>query len=212
MIGQIIKIDKDKGFFYVKVPIEKNVKYDRCSLNFINDKTLTHKQRAKIYALIKDIGNYIGYPLDIAKIMLKLEYMKKYDLQKDFSLSNTTKDNARQFITFLIDYVLKHNIPCQDSLIVRCEDIDHYLYSCLIYKNCAVCGKPAELHHVDVVGQGRDRKHINHLGLKVMALCREHHTIYHTMGEYDFNKKYHCYGVKADEAICKKYNLLYRKD
>ena len=103
--------------------------------------------------------------------------------------------------------MLKHNIPCQDSLIVRCEDIDHYLYSCLIYKSCAICGKLAELHHEDTVGVRGYRKSINHLGLKGIALCREHHSICENMGKIEFYNKFHIYGVKIDEAICEKYNL-----
>ncbi len=211
IIGDIIKIDEDKGYFYIKVPIDTKVRDKRCKVSFIKETMITDKQRAKIYALIKDIGLYIGYPLGVAKMVLKMEYMKEFDVE-DFSFSNTTKENAIRFITFLVDYVLKHNIPCQDSLIVRCEDIDHYLYSCLIYKSCAICGKNAELHHVDVVGTGRDRTSINHLGLRAIALCRKHHTAFHTMGEYEFNKKYHCYGIKLNEELCKKYDLPYEKE
>lgn len=206
IIGEVIKIDKDKKFFYLRVPLENKIKSNLFKVSYINKCSLSNNQRRKIYALIKDISEYIGYPLEVCKMILKLEYMNAFNLDY-FSLSTTTKNNARNFITFLIDYILKNDIPCQESLVIRCEDIDRYLYSCLLYKSCAICGKPAELHHNDVVGTGRNRKNISHLGLKATSLCRKHHNIYHNIGEYEFNKKYHVYGIKLDEVLCKRYNL-----
>ena len=68
-------------------------------------------------------------------------------------------------------------------------------------------GKRAELHHVDRVGMGRDRKEIVHLGYRVMPLSRKMHTEAHTIGQKSFEEKYHLFGVKLDESLCKIWNV-----
>jgi hypothetical protein len=70
-----------------------------------------------------------------------------------------------------------------------------------------VCGENAEIHHEDVVGMGRNRKTINHLGMRVIALCRVHHTEAHSSGKTPFNERYHVYGIEADVPICEKWGL-----
>ena len=75
-------------------------------------------------------------------------------------------------------------------------------------KVCAVCNEPAELHHVERVGMGRNRNTINHLNMLVMALCGYHHRIEcHNMPQEEFNKKYHLVPIKLTEEIGKKYHL-----
>jgi hypothetical protein len=84
------------------------------------------------------------------------------------------------------------------------DDIQDYVYQCLINKKCAVCGKRADLHHIDAVGMGNDRTEVSHLGREVMSLCRVHHTEMHTIGKADFFQKYHFNsGVLADKTILK---------
>ena len=73
-----------------------------------------------------------------------------------------------------------------------------------------MCGKRAELHHLEgsVVGMGNDRTKISHLGKEVMSLCREHHQEYHNIGNKEFLSKYHFNGgIIADKTICKIYGL-----
>ena len=77
----------------------------------------------------------------------------------------------------------------------------------LLNKKCAVCGKHADLHHVDAVGMGNDRNEIHHLGRRVLPLCREHHIECHSIGSKFLMEKYHLEPVNADEKICKKYRL-----
>ena len=45
------------------------------------------------------------------------------------------------------------------------DDIDDYVLACLTQKKCVICGKPADLHHCEAVGMGRNRKEIIHEGI-----------------------------------------------
>lgn len=92
-----------------------------------------------------------------------------------------------------------------DSLLNRTDDIDAYLYACLFYGKCVICGKDAEVHHVDRVGMGRDRRTIVHVGMEAMSLCRVHHTEAHSTA--GFADKHHIYGLKLDKIICQKRGL-----
>ena len=90
-----------------------------------------------------------------------------------------------------------------------CEDIGKYVYACLMNRKCAVCGKPADVHHCEGsrIGMGNDREKVHHLGREVLPLCRVHHDEAHQGSEAEFIEKYHLQPVKLDEALCKKLKL-----
>ena len=75
-----------------------------------------------------------------------------------FSLANRSHDTidmttARDFIDWLVELCVMHGIPCQDTLLNRCEDQARYLYACVMNRRCCICGKKADIHDVaDVSG------------------------------------------------------------
>lgn len=74
------------------------------------------------------------------------------------------------------------------------------------------CKRVLYVKLVDVVGMGRDRTEIIHEGMRVLPLCREHHTEMHSVGKGEFLSKYHlCDGIPADKTICKLYKLKARR-
>ena len=109
---------------------------------------------------------------------------------------------AREFLEFLIEFCISEDIPTKDSLINVTPDISRYIYCCLLHKKCCISGKKAELHHVDAVGMGRDRKDIIHAGYRVMPLSRIYHTEAHTIGQKTFEDKYKVYGIKLTDELC----------
>ena len=99
-------------------------------------------------------------------------------------------------------------MPLKYSLLNYVDDIDNYVYMCLIHKKCCICGKKAELHHVDSVGMGNDRTEVQHEGRNALSLCREHHTEIHAIGINSFLEKYHINGgIPIDKTIMKIYKL-----
>lgn len=55
---------------------------------------------------------------------------------------------------------------------------------------CIICGKPAESHHLQAVGMGRDRKRDLVCHYTVIPLCRDHHIEVETKGTARFTEKY----------------------
>lgn len=171
---------------------------------------VSRAQQKKAYALLQAICRWSGYtPLETEKELTKQMFLSSQfpTLADTFSLADCSREIGRLYITYLIDFCLLHDIPCGEPLYKLCEDIPKYVYMALIHRRCAVCGQKAELHHVDAVGAGRNRKEICHIGMRVLPLCREHHTAIHKIGKTDFLNRYILEPVKVDEIIANVYNL-----
>ena len=99
--------------------------------------------------------------------------------------------------------MIENDVPSSRPLAEYADDVERYVFACLIHKKCAVCGRKAELHHVDRVGMGRDRREICHIGMQALPLCREHHQEAHQHGDKALLEKYHLVTVTIDERIAK---------
>ena len=172
--------------------------------------TISPEQRRKAYALMGEIAAYSGMSPEEVKTIEKRRYWKQYTKELNdelFSLSDCTMTEARGYINHLIDLILEMDIPTRQPLYENCDDLNHYTYACLMRKKCAVCGRQAELHHVDAIGMGYDRREKPQLGNAVISLCREHHTEIHQKGNNAFLNLYHLEPVALTEAAAKTYNL-----
>jgi hypothetical protein len=143
--------------------------------------------------------------------MMKFDFVLKMmesQERKMFSLANCDVSTAREFITYLIDFIIKNDIPSSISLLDNCEDISKYIYACLANRKCCICGQHADVHHVtgSKIGAGNDRDEVHHLGREVLPLCREHHEICHN-DEKSFIEKYHLEPIELTAELCKKLHL-----
>ena len=172
----------------------------KAEIRIDDGRTITAEQRKKAYATIRDIADYLGDWPEYYKNFLKFNFCMEKDIEY-FSLSNCSVETARDFITYLIDFILENNIPLSEKALLRTDDIDRYLWSCIKYKKCCICGQAGEIHHWDAVGMGRDRREIDDSQNKKMCLCRKHHGEAHNMGNSAFEKKYHVYGIKYQEEV-----------
>lgn len=178
---------------------------------------ISPEQRRKVYALIGEVAEYVdgirnAGTIESAKRTLKMEFMlsRMEGMERRlFSLATCDVTTAREFINFLVEFIIENDIPTRVPLIENCEDIERYVYACLMSKKCAVCGRHADLHHCDggVIGMGNNREQVNHIGRPALSLCREHHTEIHRIGQEDFLKRYFLEPVKIDERIADVYRL-----
>lgn len=176
-------------------------------------RTITPEQRRKAFALVGEIAAHTGYTKDEAHLMLKHEFAFRHleTLQQElFSLADCSVTTARAYINYLIDFCLMFDVPTRQPLADLCDDVAHYVYACLMRKKCCVCGKKAELHHVDRVGMGNNREKIAHVGRRALPLCREHHTQVDHLGDAALCDLYHVQPVVIDERLARTYNLKTR--
>src|SRR5690606_38013019 len=98
---------------------------------------ITPEQRKKIYALIRDIANYIGDSVDNTKENLKIEFVQQTEYEM-FSLSNCSSELAGEFIDFLINFAFENGVPMAEHPFKRADDIERYLAACLRHRICCV--------------------------------------------------------------------------
>ena len=219
--GRIVGYDEHTGEFiiranYTDLPTMLRREFKECLIQPIDSRPLSDKQRRACYALLREISDYTGMGADPTKEYMKLKFLAE-DLQetgeKIFSLSNAPMSLVCAFQRFLVRFILDWDIPCSFPLLNFVDDVEDYVYACLVSKKCAICGMPTQLHHVDHVGIGRDREEIIHEGMKVLPLCGEHHRECHDTGQQTFEEKYHLnHGIELDKTLCRIYKLKRRKE
>lgn len=207
-VGYITELKPNQGFSLV-VPFEDTYLIDKrqiteCAVRIDDGRNISAVQRKHIYATLNDIAKYTGYAPEEAKEIMKYEYISKTGVDY-FSLSDCSMTTAKEFLEYLIEFCIEWGISTSDNLIERSPDIARYIYCCLINKTCCITGekKRIQLHHVDTVGMGRNRKDIIHSGMRVMPLRADLHSEAHTIGQKTFEKKYKVFGIKLDKELCR---------
>lgn len=218
VVGFIVDLLKDgTAIIKAQIPnIEQALRRGFLKVEIIlwDGRRISPEQRRKCYALLGEIAEYTdgirtAETVDEQKRLLKMEFMLRRmeaTERRMFSLSDCDMSTAREFITYLIDFIIANDIPTRARLIDNCDDIAAYMYACTMHRKCAVCGKAADIHHCEGsrIGAGVDRTKAHQLGREVLPLCRVHHTELHAMPESEFIAKYHLQKVKLDEPLCKR--------
>ena len=174
----------------------------------LNDcRMISRQQQKKIYAMIGDISDYTGDHVEFLKSYLKCEYIKMYGGEW-FSLGYVDMTTAKKFIEFILYICFEWEVPLKLNTVDLTRDVNNYLYLCLKYRKCAVCGCHADIHHHEnLVGMGMDRAKHNHIDSRFIALCRVHHNECHNIGHKMFEDKYKITAIKLNEAAIKELGI-----
>ncbi|KAA8446529.1 putative HNHc nuclease [Weissella paramesenteroides] len=172
-----------------------------------DERRLSNLQRKKAYAIIAEIAKWSGMFPEECK-----EWMKYYFTAETgnpyFSFSDTDMTTARRFITFLLDFAIRNKVPMKHSGMTYQDDLDMYMYMSLKHRSCVICGKDAQIHHIDTVGMGNDRKLVDHRRKHLIALCEEHHEETHRVGWPTFKSKYHVKGILLDSQTLNQLGIM----
>lgn len=191
-------------------------KYGECYVEMIDSRPVSEKQRRMCWALLGEIAEWQGQSRsaaakDMANLARKVDFLINElgeNAERLFSLSNAPMSLVCAYQRYLVRFVVENDIPTAFPLLQYVDDVTDYVYACLISKKCCVCGRGAELHHVERVGMGRSRKEICHLGMEALPLCRGHHQEAHGMPDGEFFEKYHLAGgIEIDRTIGRIYRL-----
>lgn len=214
--GTIAEYDERSGELIIRAPYSDYYtltkrEYKKVRIQLLDGRPLSSKQRRSCYAMITEIADYMGEEKAEAKDFLKQRFMAN-ELEElgdaIFSLSDAPMSLVAAFQRFLVRFIVRHDIPTRKPMLEYVDDIGDYVYSCLINKKCVICGRPADLHHIERICMGRNRQEIIHEGMECLPLCRGHHTEAHTMPDSEFFDKYHLDGgIKLDKTLCRIYGL-----
>lgn len=213
--GTITEIDAD-GTLTIKAAlpsVERAVLrgYKNVEIGLGDGRTISPEQRRLTYKLLHAIAEWQGECDEATKAEMKLDFIinrQRSMARRMFSLSDCDMTTAREFITYLIDFIVMYGVYLDFRPYDENIDITRYVYACLMNRKCAVCGREGvDLHHVDQIGMGNNRQKAHHLGRRALPLCREHHTEIHTIGYEAFAAKYHIESVEIDKKLCRIYHL-----
>ena len=159
-----------------------------------------------MFALCNDIEAYTGQPREYMREMFQdyITFLNGYD--KRLSLSNCSREEARQLIEVILDWVFHNNIPLNYKTSDLLKNDKAFLYWSTVNRNCVLCGESnADLAHHYAIGRGANRKKMQHYDYEVLALCREHHYEQHNIGVKSFDEKYILQDswIKVDERLNK---------
>ena len=224
VVGTIVDVD-EHGTMTIKAhyddwPTLVKRGYRECRIELIDSRPLSSKQRRMCWAMVGEIAEWQGDMRSATGRALVREFVndaRKLDFliselgenaDKLFSLSNAPMSLVAAYQRYLVRFIVSNDIPTKKPMLEYVDDVADYVYSCLINKRCCICGRAADLHHVERVGMGRSRTEICHEGMEALPLCREHHTEAHTMPDEAFFKRYHLNGgIQLDKTLCRLYGL-----
>lgn len=180
-------------------------------LQFADPRRARPKQRALFFALLQDIWRWSGEPVD----WLKEYFYARYTIRTqgdEISLANGTSNSvteARYLLDDVVKFIFEYDVPIRSGYMLLPREESNFQYECIKHRKCLICGRHADINHIDEVGMGRNRNHLDHTQARLSALCREHHQEFHQIGYQAFCSKYKLtgMGIKVDADTLKSIGL-----
>lgn len=169
------------------------------------------RQRRLFFALLSDIHRWSGEPAEWLKEYFYLQYTIK-TAGKEISLANdtvSTVSDATELINLVIDFIFDYQVPVNDGYPLLPRDESYFQFKCIQHRRCLICGRAADINHIDEVGMGRNRNKLDHTKTRLSAFCRVHHTEWHQIGNQTFYRKYRLtnLGVKVNAETLKRIGM-----
>ncbi len=158
--------------------------YIDVEIKVIDTRRISEQQRKFIFALCRDIEYYTGDDAEYCRLIMQQLNANLRGIEIE-SLSNCSVTYANGLIDTIINHCIEQEIPLSGDAILKnnYHFTSHQVYMMCLKRICVVCGRRADIHHVDHVGMGNNRNKMSHIGKRVMPLCREHHAEIHNIGE-----------------------------
>ena len=212
-IGVLKKVQGNEVTFLIDGPVnvEELSRFSdsdvlKAEITFDDNRRISAEQRKKAWALTNDVARYTGFNPVEASVWMKVGYMAESGSEY-FSLSDCSVTTARLFISYIIEFCFLWNIPFKDKGLEMHDDINAYLWLCIKYRKCVLCGKHADIAHYEAVGMGRNRRKIDHSHHGFLALCRFHHQKQHEQGVDTFCKLNHMKPIKLSQKDLKEFKI-----
>lgn len=188
--------------------LDKDMQLYNVTVEFHDPRLISHDQRKKWFALIRDISLYTGYPVDYLHTLFKTMYSIYYE-KEQISMSNTDMTTAKEMIDFLLTWAFDFGIPLAEDTGKLFQGEELWTYQCFKNRICVVCGKKADRHHAlgSKVGMGHNRNKINNVGRKFIPLCRVHHNEIESGSEKEFCEKHHIKPIRLTENQIKELGI-----
>lgn len=162
---------------------------------------MSNQQRKFIFALCNIFEYESGQDKEMFRAIVMQSAKDNLNIKKD-SLTEYTMTDANRLIELIIATLIQHDIPISNELIEEnnYKWTEKHSYLMCLKRICVVCGRRADIHHVDAIGM-RSRAKISHTGLRALPLCRTHHTQCHSVGNKAFIERHYLTPCVIDEKL-----------
>lgn len=153
----------------------------------------TNQQVRTIYLFVDEYCKTQGVMKDDAKAELKDLYFRMSGIEVE-SFGKLDRLTADDIITqlFFIAIADKWLPSAPYTIPVHRDDL---ILGCYVTRTCACCNQHGEIHHIEAIGMGKDRKTYDDSKHRVICLCRRHHDDAHRMGWLAFEMAYNLKGI-----------------
>lgn len=168
----------------------------------VDERIITEKQRAFIFVLCKEIGWHLGEDSEYIRLLMQQYNANLREIEVE-SLSKCSMTYANNLIDTIITFAIDNRIPLAKSILEenKYRFTEKQTYAMILKRVCVVCGNRADIHHIDTIGMGHNRKKVSHIGKRVIPLCRVHHNKIHNVGNEKFLQKYHLQPITVEEKL-----------
>ena len=166
---ELYQAKNDLKKFYIKhinyKPSKNSLEQFLAMLDKLDDKSIKIDIEALKIAYIKSIQDFC---LNYENFSLALNLM--------------SKEGYRKFIEYLFGFFNEKEIPYRKEIadLLRKNESDYFIFICLKYKRCTMCGNAGELAHIEHVGSAGYKSDYGQL--TYTCLCRKHHSETHADG------------------------------
>lgn len=177
--------------------------YLEVDVKLLDKRKMSDQQRKFIFALCNDIAAFMGEDSEYIRLVLQQYNANIKEIEVE-SLSTCNMTYANGLIDTIITFCIEQNIPINKATLNEGEYhfTEKQTYMMCLKRTCAVCGRPySDLHHVDALGMGNNRKKEVHEGRRMLPLCRQHHTEAHNIGNDKFIEKYYLTPAVCDKKM-----------
>ena len=169
-------------------------------LSIVDKRYMSDQQRKFIFKLCGIVDYEAGLEKEEFRATMMSIFNNLHGKQLQ-SLTEYSMSDANKLIDLIITFMIEKEIPFDNQLLNDNEfrfNANHTYQMCF-KRTCVICGRRADLHHVDHIQF--DRKKASHLGKRMLPLCRVHHTEAHTISNEMFIEKYHLTPIVIDEKL-----------
>ena len=130
--------------------------YIDVEIKVIDTRRISEQQRKFIFALCRDIEYYTGDDAEYCRLIMQQLNANLRGIEIE-SLSNCSVTYANGLIDTIINHCIEQEIPLSGDAILKnnYHFTNHQVYMMCLKRICVVCGRRADIHHVDHVGMGK---------------------------------------------------------
>src|SRR5699024_7158183 len=148
----LVKLEQSINLEHLETMYNGNLSKIYARIEIVDPRKARPAQRRLFFSLLMDIETWSGAPM---KDFLKDYFYTAYSIENDgaeISLADDTKNSvsdANKLLDIVIDFMFSWSVPFKQGYELLPRDENYFLYQCCKHRKCVICGKHADIHHMN---------------------------------------------------------------